>query len=370
GITLVGILAGAFGGATISGQLAAHLRNTGISPDASEAVALGIIVAAITFLSLVFGELVPKRIALNNPEKIAAIVARPMDLLSRLAAPFDHLLTFSTEIILRLLRVKKTTGSSVTSEEIRGLLAEGIAAGVFDEIEQDLVESVFRLGERRVTALMTPRVDVVWLDVADSDVEIHRKITESGYSRFPVCNHRLDDCLGVVKAKDYLSGKMSDDSLRLDSFLKQPLFLPENITALQTLEAFKRAPTHLAMIIDEHGAIEGLVTTNDVLEAIAGDVAADSRPNEKPGAVKRSDGSWLVDGALEIGEFKELFGLQKLEGGQGSNFQTIAGFALYHLGNIPAPADKFESDNLRFEIVDMDGRRIDKLLVEHLREDS
>ncbi len=368
GITLVGILAGAFGGATIAEQIAELLQTFGMLAVYAEAFALVAVVAAITFLSLVFGELVPKRIALNSAEKIASVVARPMNLLARCASPFVRLLTFSTEIVLKLLRVKKSTEPTVTPEEIKGLLAEGTATGVFDETEQEIVESVFRLGKRRVAALMTPRVDVVWLDAADSDAEILKTITASGYSRFPVCRERTDICLGVVKAKDYLAAKMSDNSARLESFVKQPLFLPENITALQTLEAFKNSPTHLALIVDEHGAIEGMVTTNDILEAITGDVAATLGQNDKPEAVKRNDGSWLVDGALPVDEFKELFGLEKLDGEQSANFQTVAGFVLYRLGRIPNAAESFEWNNLRFEIVDMDGRRIDKLLVERLPE--
>jgi putative hemolysin len=369
GITLVGILAGAFGGATIAEQIAARLQTFGMLAVYAEAFALVAVVAAITFLSLVFGELVPKRIALNNAERIAAIVARPMNLLARCAAPFVRLLTVSTEIVLKLLRVKKSIEPTISAEEFKVLLAEGTVAGVFSETEQEMVESVFRLGKRRVAALMTPRVDVVWLDAADSDTEIYRKITESGYSRFPVCRERDENCLGIVKAKDYLAGKMSDNSARLESFLKQPLFLPETITALDALEAFKNSPTHLALIVDEHGAIEGLVTTNNILEAITGEVAATAGQNDKPEAVKRADNSWLVDGALPVDEFKELFNLEKLDGEQSANFQTVAGFVLCRLGQIPHVAESFEWNNLRFEIVDMDGRRIDKLLIERLREE-
>ncbi len=368
GITLVGILAGAFGGATIAEQIAARLQNLGIAAAYSEAFALIAVVAAITFLSLVFGELVPKRIALNNAENIARVVARPMNLLARCAAPFVRLLTFSTDTVLKLLRVKKSVDPTITPEEFKVLLAEGTIAGVFDETEQELIESVFRLDKRRVAALMTPRVDVIWLDAARSDAEIRRVISESGYSRFPVCREEADNCLGVVKAKDYLAGIIADESARLETFVKQPLFLPETITALKTLEAFKNSHTHLALIVDEHGAVEGLVTTNDVLEAITGEIAMAARQSDKPAAVKRADGSWLVDGALPVDEFKELFRLEKLDGEQSANFQTVAGFVLNRLGRIPNAAECFEWNNLRFEIVDMDSRRIDKLLVERLPE--
>jgi len=368
GITLVGILAGAFGGATIAEQIAARLQNFGIAAAYSEAFALAAVVAAITFLSLVFGELVPKRIALNNAENIARLVARPMNLLALCAAPFVRLLTFSTDTVLKLLRVKKSIEPTITPEEFKHLLAEGTAAGVFEETEQELIESVFRLDERRVASLMTPRMDVVWLDATDSAEEICRIINESGYSRFPVCREQPGNCLGIVKAKDYLAGIIADESARLESFIKQPLFLPENITALKTLEAFKNSHTHLALIVDEHGAIEGLVTTNDVLEAITGEVVTAARQSDKPAAVKRADGSWLVDGALPFAEFEELFKPEN-RGEKVGNFQTVAGFVLYRLGRIPSAAESFEWKNLRFEIVDMDGRRIDKILIERLGED-
>lgn len=216
---------------------------------------------------------------------------------------------------------------------------------------------------------MTPRVDVVWLDAADSAEEICRVIIESGYSRFPVCREQPDNGLGIVKTKDYLAGIIANESARLESFVRQPLFLPETITALETLERFKNSHTHLALIVDEHGAIEGLVTTNDVLETITGEVAAAARQSDKPAAVKRADGSWLVDGALPFAEFEELFKPGK-RSEKAAKFQTVAGFALYRLGRIPTAAENFEWKNLRFEIVDMDGRRIGKILVERRGENS
>ncbi len=362
GITLVGILAGAFGGATIAEQLAARISLVSTLAPYSEAIGLGIVVVGITYLSLIFGELVPKRLALHSPERIASFVARPMNALSVIATPFVRLLSFSSETVFKFLRIKPSNEPPVTEEEIKVLIEQGTKAGVFEEAEQDLVESVFRLGDRRVSALMTPRFDVEWLDINASPTEIRRKITESQYSRFPVCDGSVDNVVGVVKARDYLASNVSDEVASLKSCLKQPLFVPESRTALQTLELFKRSHTHIALIIDEYGALEGLVTTNDILEAIVGDVALAANQAETY-AVQREDGSWLLDGALPIDEFKEIFSVTKLAGEEKRVYQTLAGFILMYLGRVPSVADHFEWNGLRFEIMDMDGNRVDKVLV-------
>lgn len=360
GITLIGILAGAFGGATIAAQIAAYVSLIPMIAPYSEAIGLGIVVLFITYLSLVFGELVPKRLALNNAERIASIVARPMNLLSRFAAPFVWLLAVSSNVIFKILRVKPSSEPPVTEEEIKVLIAQGTQAGVFEAAERDLVESVFRLADKRVGALMTSRLDMVWLDVNASPSEIRRKIAESHYSRFPVGDASADNVVGVVKAKDYLA--LPEETASLQTVLKQPLFVPETRTALQVLELFKNSHTHIALVIDEHGAVEGLVTTNDILEAIVGDIALPAGESEKP-AVQRADGSWLLDGALPIDEFKRIFSIAELAGEEKGGYQTLAGFILMRLGRVPAAADHFEWNNLRFEIVDMDANRIDKVLV-------
>jgi putative hemolysin len=358
GITLVGILAGAFGGATIASQIAAYINEVPALAPYSNAIGLAIVVAAITYLSLIFGELVPKRLALNNPERIASLVARPMNLLSKFASPFVRFLSFSSETVFKILRIKPSDEPPVTEEEIKVLIAQGTQAGIFEETEQDMVESVFRLGDRRVKALMTPRLDIEWLDINSSAAEIRRKMRESRYSRFPVGDGSLDNVIGIVKAKDYLTL----DDAELQTVLKNPLFVPETRSALQTLELFKRAHTHIALIIDEYGAVEGLVTTNDILEAIVGDIALPVNQAEMY-AVKREDGSWLLDGAIPIDDFKEIFSLTKLAGEDRGSYHTLAGFIMMHLGRIPADAENFIWEGLRFEIVDMDGNRIDKVLV-------
>lgn len=361
GITLVGILAGAFGGATIAEQIAAYIG--AVVPSLApygETIGLVVVVLSITYLSLVFGELIPKRFALNRPERIASVVAQPMNLLSQLAAPFVHLLSFSSNVIFEIFGIKASSEPPVTEEEIKVLIEQGTQAGVFAETEQDLVESVFRLADRRVGALMTPRREIDWIDANAPPAEIRRRMSESHYSRFPICEGAVDNVIGVVKAKDYLVAASETVSLR--SVLEQPLFVPETTTALQTLESFKGAHTHIALIIDEHGAVEGLVTTNDILEAIAGDIALPANQAESY-AVRREDGSWLLDGALPVDEFKDIFSVAKLPDENKSGYHTLAGFIFTFLGRIPATADYFEWNGLRFEIMDMDGNRIDKVLV-------
>lgn len=360
GITLVGILAGAFGGATIAEQIAGYISAFPTLAPYGEAIGLGIVVLAITYFSLVFGELIPKRLALNSPERIAMLAAQPMNLVSKFSSPFVRLLSFSSSLIFRIFGVKPPNEPPVTEEEIKVLIEQGTQAGVFEETEQDLVESVFRLGDKRVGALMTPRREIVWIDRQTSPPEIRRKMTESHYSRFPVCEGAIDNVVGVVKAKDYLA--LPDETASLQSVIKQPLFVPETVTALHTLKLFKNSHTDIALIVDEHGAFEGLVTTNDILEAIVGDIALPAGQAESY-AVRREDGSWLLDGALPIDEFKEIFLISRLTGEEKGAYQTLAGFILMYLGRIPSVADCFEWNGLRFEIMDMDGNRIDKVLV-------
>ena len=369
GITLVGILAGAFGGATIAEQLGAVLDRIPTLNPYGEALGLTVVVLAITYLSLVFGELVPKRVGMNNPEGIARIVARPMGALSRFASPAVHLLSFSTSAVLRLLRTRPPEGPAVTEDEVRVMLEQATDAGVFEQSEREMVESVFRLGDRRVTALMTPRVDVAWLDVNLPAEEVARRIAASHYSRLPVCDRQPDNVLGVVKAKDLLSAVLSGRPLDLRASLREPLFVPESMTALRLLELFRGSRTHVALVVNEHGAVEGLVTLTDVLEAIVGDLVPPGGQSE-PMAVRREDGSWLLDGGITIDGFKEVFPVERMPGEEEGAYQTLAGFVITHLGRIPSAADRFEWGGLSFEVVDMDGRRVDKVLVAPARKET
>jgi putative hemolysin len=358
GITLIGILAGAFGGATIAEQIALQIDRISFLAGYGEAIGLAIVVITITYLSLIIGELVPKRLALSRAERIAVLIARPMRFLSWLATPLVALLSFSTSTVFKILRLQPSDEPPVTEEEIKILIEQGTQAGVFEETEQDLVQRVFRLGDRRVSALMTPRPDISWLDINSPETETLQEIATSQYSRFPVCRDSIDNVIGTLKAKEYLAAKVNDPTISLEAFIREPLFVPETSSAFQVLEMFKTAGTHLALIIDEYGTIEGLVTTNDFLEAIAGEAAQMNA--ESPLIVKRDDGSYLVDATLPIDEFEEFFTVELDDDG---DYQTIAGLILAHLGHFPSVAESVEINDLRLEIMDMDGRRIDKVLV-------
>lgn len=367
GITLVGILAGAFGGATVAEQLAPRIANIGALAQYSEAIGVAIVVLTITYLSLVVGELVPKRLALNNPERIAVRVARPMRFLSVIASPAVRVLSLSTDVVLRVLGVKPSGEPPVTETEIRMLIRQGTLAGVFEEAEEDLVGNIFRLGDRQVSALMTPRHEIAWLDTNDPPDANQRVFSESAFSRFPVCKDSIDNVIGVVRAKDVLAQLLSGKTFDLVAVLRPPLLIDEGMRALKCLELFKESGKHLGLIVDKHGGVEGLVTHHDLLEAIVGDFSATGAPVE-PKAVQREDGSWLIDGGMNIDEFKDLFQLKRLPGDEWGTFQTVGGFIMARLGHIPSVAEHFECEGLRFEVVDMDGRRVDEALVSVLPE--
>lgn len=370
GITLIGILAGAFGGAALSETIAVYLARIPALAQYSEAIAFGLVVLIITYLSLIIGELVPKRLALNAPEKIAANVAAPMQVLARVASPLVHLLSISTELVLKLLRVSPDVNEPlVTEEEIKLLLRQGAEAGMFEVAEQDMVERVFHLGDQRVAGIMTPRLDIVWLDLNDSTEINRRKMIDNPHTRFPVCQETLDNLLGIVHITDVLAQSLQGQAIDLLAALKQPLVIPETTHALKILELFKQSGTHIALVVDEYGVIQGIVTLNDVMELVIGEVPfADQQ--EEADIIRREDGSWLVDGLLPIGELKELLNLEALPGEERGNFHTLGGFVITHLGHIPRSSDYFEWDVFRFEVVDMDGNRVDKVMIAPLKSNS
>jgi putative hemolysin len=362
GISLIGILTGAFGGATIASRLAVHIRRIPFLALYSEAISFGIVVLIITYLSLIVGELVPKRLALNNPERIAATVAIPMRALAALASPAVHLLSASTEMVLRTLGITPSEEPLVTEEEIKILIEQGTEAGTFEAAEQDMVERVFRLGDRPVNSFMTPRPDIVWLDLDDSQEENRQKLSENAYSRYPVCQGGLDNVLGMIPVTDLLARSFRGEHLDLTVGLRQPVFVPESTRGLKVLELFKQTATHMALVVDEYGVIQGLLTLNDIMSEIVGDVPA--TPGEyEPQAVQREDGSWLLDGMLPVEEFLELFGMVELEFEERGSYQTLGGFVITHLGRIPTAADHFQWRGMRIEVMDMDGNRVDKVLV-------
>jgi len=356
GITLVSVLVGAVGGATLSEPLSSLFRQIPAIALFADSLALGIVVVAITFVSIILGELVPKRIALHNPERIASTLAGPMILVSKLFAPFVWLLGRITDFVLRVLGIKPGNEPPVTEEEIQLLIDQGTQAGVFEEAEHDMVEGVFSLGDQRVYSLMTPRTDVVWLDINDTIEEIREKIAGCEFSRFPVRQGTLDVILGIVKARDLLVRSLSGEKIKLKDLLKPAFFIPETMFASRALEIFKEKGTEILLVIDEFGGLQGLLTINDILEEIVGQVEID-----EPQATQRPDGSWLLDGMLEVDEFKEIFSLPGLP--HEDEYETLSGFVMMSLGRVPQTTDHFEWHGYRFEIIDMDGRRVDKVLV-------
>lgn len=370
GITLIGILAGAYGGANIAKHLEKLLQYFPILGTYRQGIALAIVVIAITYFSLVVGELVPKRLALNNPEGIARLVAFPLRWLSAIAAPLVHLLSASTNLVLHLLGGNVPSADlPFTEEEIKVMFQQGKDSGVFEEVEHDMVERVLRLGDRKVGAMMTARPEIVWLNLEDS-VEVNRhKIIGISYTRFPVCQGSLDDVLGVVQVTNLLADCLSGKPFDLTSSLGQPLFIPESTRGLKVLEQFQETGNHTALIVDEYGVIQGLVTLNDILQAIVGDIPRIDE-SETPQIVRREDGSWLMDGIVTIDELKELFEIEEFPGEKQGNYHTLGGFIITHSGKIPTAAEYFEWEGLRFEVMDMDGNRIDKVLVVPLNQET
>ncbi|MFN8402499.1 MAG: hemolysin family protein [Anaerolineales bacterium] len=356
GITSIDLFIGALTGATLGAWIDQRLESFPALTNYSELIGLLVGVLPVTYLSLVLGELVPKRLALRDPEGVSSFVARPMMFFSRIFSPFVKFLSFSTESVLRILGVKINEEPPVTEEEIQMLIDQGTQAGVFEEAEHDMVEGVFSLDDSRVYSLMTPRTNIVYLDINDSMEEIRQKIGESEYSRFPVRQGTLDTILGIVKARDLLMKSLSGEEIRLKDIIKPAFFIPETMFASRALEVFKEKGTQILLVIDEFGGLQGLITINDVLEEIVGQME-----QEEPQATQRQDGSWLLDGMLEVDEFKEIFKVHALP--HEDEYETLSGFVMMSLGRVPMSADHFEWHGLRFEVIDMDGRRVDKILV-------
>ncbi len=363
GITLVGIFAGAYGGANVASHVEGLLKGISWLEPYSRPLSLGIVVLCITYFSLVVGELVPKRLGLSNSEKIAILVATPLKWLSKIASPIVHLLSQSTNLMLRLLGISiNDTDPPITEEELKVMLRQGTEAGMFEVAEQDMVERVLELSDRKVSAIMTTRPEIVWLDLEDSSEINRQKITESKHTRFPVCQGSLDEVLGVVEVTDLLSDCFDGKGFELANSLQQPLFVPESTRGLKVLKLFQQSGHHVALVVDEYGVIQGLVTRKDILEAIVGDLPRlddmdDAQMNQ------REDGSWLLDGILSIEDFKDIFHIEELPGEKQGNYHTLGGFIITHLGRIPSAADYFQWQHLRFEVMDMDGNRVDKILV-------
>lgn len=366
GITLVGILTGMFGGAAFGASIAAGLTALGAGPDLAHGLGLAISVSLITFFTIVFGELLPKRIALLASERIASNVALPMQAMSRVAAPFVWLLSHSVSILLRLLRLKDTAASQVSEEEIRMLLAEGHEQGLIDADERNMMNRVMRLGDRTAENLMTPRTRIAWLDLEASHEENIQVLREHPYSRYPVYRGSDSDVVGIMETKSLarLLTRPDDIDSLLDD-LAEPLFVTESTRALTLLEIFRDESAHMALVVDEYGDLQGLVTLNDLISAVLGQMQQQEiDASENAVVVQRSDGSYLVDASLSSEDLRELLDLAKMPNEDEHDYNTAAGMVVAHFGRIPAPGEWFEHSGWRFEVVDLDGARIDQLLVQ------
>jgi len=358
GITLIAILIGVFGGSGLAHELDAKLFNMGLTEPLSYNLSLIIIIFLITFFSIIAGELVPKRIGMTNPESIAMAIGKPMLILSKILMPFVWLLSRTTDIIVDLFGIRKKPDSQVTEEEIRALLEEGTEVGEIQEIEQDIVERVFHLGDQRIGALMTHRNDIAWLNTEDPNDANVKIITDNTHSIYPLCDKELDHVLGIIYAKDLLIAMLKEPNLDLKKYVKKVNIVPSDKKAYQVLEKFKETRIHCGLVVDEFGSIEGIITINDILDGLVGDIT----DMDEPEVIKRSDNNWLIDGKLAFFEFIHEFEIEDYDF-TGVQFHSIAGFVIHQLKEIPKTGDSFDWGGYHFEIADMDGNRIDKILL-------
>lgn len=366
GITSVGILSGAIGEAALADPLAAWLVQVPLLEPYARTLALTAVVIGLTYFSVVVGELVPKRLGLLAPEAIASLVARPMNTLASAARPLVWLLSSSSALILRIMGARRKDEPPVTDDEINVLMEQGAEAGIFHESEQEIVSNVLRLDDLRVGAIMTHRSDMFVLDLAEPEAEVRRQLADCPFERIVVCRDGLDHVAGILRTADLLPTALTGARLDIEACLSQPLYVPESVTTTQLMENFRRARTHLALIVDEYGEIEGLVTLTDVLTAIVGDVPSSDTAEEQD-MVQREDGSWLVDGGIAVERLKSALDIDAdLPGEEENAYNTLGGFVMHMLERMPAVADYFEWQDWRFEVVDMDRNRVDKVLVARL----
>ncbi|MBC7778834.1 MAG: HlyC/CorC family transporter [Proteobacteria bacterium] len=369
GITSISILNGIVGEAVLAQPLALWLESLGVPTPYSSYGATGLVVVLITYFSIVIGELVPKRLGQTHPETLARLVARPIDLLATATKPFVYLLSISTHALLRLLRVKDSTASVVTEEEIHAVLAEGTSAGVIESHEHAMVRNVFRLDDRQISSLMVPRADVVCLDIALSFEENLALIEASDHARFPVVKGGLDNMLGVINARQWLARAVRENDRKLvDQPLQKPLYIPETLTGMELLDNFRSSDMHMAFVIDEYGEVQGIVTLQDVIESITGEFQP--RDPDNSWATRRDDGSWLLDGHIPIPELKDRLHLSAVPEEERGRYHTLSGMMMLLTGRLPREADAVEWENWRFEIVDMDGNTIDKVLASPQADES
>jgi len=365
GITSIGILNGIVGDAAFSAPFAHWLHETfHIEQRPADIAATAMVVVIITFLTIIFGELVPKRFGLMYPEAVARVVARPMEWLSIITRPFVKLLSWCTEGTLHLLGVRGAPDRSVTEEEIAASLEEGLDAGVIEAQEHQMVRNVFRLDDRQVGSMMIPRAEIVWLDVSSDSQDLLKVISNQEHSRYPVCRNGLDDVVGVISAQTLLQRAMKGEALSLSDGLLSPVFVPETLSGMELLEQFRASSAQLVFVVDEYGEVQGMITVRDVLEAITGEFSTPT--DDDSWAIQRDDGSWLFDGLIPVPELKDRLGLKELPEEDRGRYNTLAGMIMLLLGRLPHTTDAVEWDDWRFEVVDLDGKRVDKVLASRL----
>ncbi len=361
GITSIGVLSGIVGEAALAAPLAHWLDSFQfVETQTAGYLATGLVVLVVTYFAIVFGELVPKRIGQMTPEKIARLVARPIRGLATVANPFVKLLSVSTDLLLRIIGARTTTDNAVTEEEIHALIEEGSESGVIDEQERAMVRNVFRLDDRQIASLMTPRSDIVYLDLDDSIDDNLRKVVESEHARFPVCRGTLREVQGIVSARTLLKQAVQGGKMDLATAQQPVVFVPESLTGMELLDNFRASSSHVALVVDEYGEVQGLVTPQDLFEAIAGEFKTPSQ--EDAWAVQRKDGSWLLDGLIPVPELKDRLELDTVPEEDFGRYNTLSGMLMLLLGRVPHTADVAEWEGWRFEVVDMDQKRIDKVL--------
>ena len=362
GITMIGILAGVFSGAALSDMLSDTLRENGLSPFAATTIGYTVVVGLITYFSVVIGELVPKNFALRNPERIACAVAPPMDMLSRVAAPIVWLLDSSTRLMFRLVGGDTSKETAVTEEEIKSLVAEAATAGVIESDERRMISAVLRLGDRPVRSIMTPRTDVVWIDLEDTHEEIVAMLRDCHHSLLPVGRGAIENVVGIIQVRELLAPALAGEKLDIEKLLHQGPIIPDTLDALDALQVLKGADIPMALVHDEYGHFDGVVTPADILDAIAGAFPT-GEDEEEPAAVRREDGSWLIAGWMSADDLAEQLGVILPER---RDYETVAGLVINRLQHLPVTGEKVEAFGWRFEVVDLDGRRIDKVLASRI----
>ncbi len=368
GISTITIFSGILGESALSEPVAAFLLSLGIHPTAANTLATVFIVAIITYVNIVIGELGPKRLGQIAPEKVARVVSRPVMWLTAVMLPIVRFLSGSTHLVLKLIGIRNTQGPQMTSDEIHAILVEGSQSGLIDEQEHQMVRNVFRLDNRKIASLMIPRLDVNWLSVSYTIEQILEIIDQSEFSRFPVCRDSVNDVIGIVMAKKVLAQALKGEVLNLEVLMETPLYVPESLNGLELLNLLRSSQTEMALVVDEYGDIQGIVTVKDLIEAITGEFQTDHE--EDAYAIQREDGSWLLDGLISSHDLKDRLQIKLLPHEDRGLYNTISGLIMMQLGRIPKPTDKIECAGWSLEIVDMDGKRIDKVLASRIDEDD